>query len=79
MWDGVPGSETALEKLICCITVDLITRDHKAKIADCRADTREHTVIVREEVLFLLQQNGVHLSAKKTSCCVHPRPPSLDG
>ena len=66
---GMPGSETALEELMCRILGDLVTEGKVAKIADdlyCGSETEEDLLSVWESVLRLLQEANLKLSAKKT-------------
>lgn len=69
---GMPGSEVALEEILCRILGDLIGKGCVAKIADdmfCGGDSAEDALLVWEQVLERLHRNGLRLSGKKTVCC----------
>ena len=66
---GMPGSETALEELMCRVLGELIQEGIVAKIADdlyCGGDTPEELRYNWEHVLSALFENGLRLSAKRT-------------
>ena len=66
---GMPGSETALEELMCRILGDLLTEGIVTKLADdlyCGADTPEDLLENWERVLSALQKCSMNLSPKKT-------------
>ena len=66
---GMPGSETALEELMCRILGDLVTEGCVTKIADdlyCGGDTPEELLYNWERVLCRLDECNMKLSAKKT-------------
>ena len=69
---GMPGSETALEELMCRILGDQLTEGGVTKLADdiyCGGDTPEEAMREWERVLQSLQDNGLRLSASKTTIC----------
>jgi hypothetical protein len=66
---GMPGSETALEELMCRILGDLLLEGVVAKLADdlyCGGDTQEDLLHNWEKVLQALFKSGMVLSAPKT-------------
>ena len=66
---GMPGSETALEELMCRIFGDLVSEGFVTKIADdlyCGGDTPAELMHNWEEVLRRLDECNMKLSAKKT-------------
>ena len=66
---GMPGSETALEELMCRVLGELVQEGIVTKIADdlyCGGDTPEELRNNWERVLSALFENGLRLSAKKT-------------
>jgi len=66
---GMPGSETALEELMCRILGDLVSEGYVTKIADdlyCGGDTPKDLLRNWEEVLRRLDICNLKLSAKKT-------------
>ena len=66
---GMPGSESALEELMSRVLGDLIIEGNVAKIADdlyCGADTIEDLLHTWCNVLQLLSDNDLRLSAPKT-------------
>lgn len=67
---GLPGSETALEELICRVLGRFLEQGHVAKVADhlyCGADSVEDLLAVWRRDLSALRQYGHHLSATKTT------------
>ena len=69
---GMPGSETALEELMCRILGDLLQEGVVAKIADdlyCGGSTPEEALSNWKRVLDALSRNSIHISAKKTVVC----------
>lgn len=69
---GMPGSETALEELMCRILGDLITEGFVCKIADnlyCGGNTPEDLLNTWKRVLFALDKANLGLSATKTFIC----------
>ena len=69
---GMPGTETALEELMCRILDDLLLEGNVIKIADdlyVGGNTPEEVLKTWKEVLIALQHNGLKLSATKTECC----------
>ena len=69
---GIPGSETALEELMCRILGDLLKEGIVAKIADdlyCGGSTLDSLLTNWRRVLHTLYINGLRLSAKKTVVC----------
>ena len=66
---GMPGSETALEELMCRVLGDCLQDGIAAKLADdlyCGADTLEELLQNWQRVLDALQRCNLHLSASKT-------------
>ena len=66
---GMPGSETALEELMCRVLGDLLQEGIVAKLADdlyCGADSVQHLLTNWRRVLDALRENGLRLSASKT-------------
>ena len=69
---GLPGSESALEELMCRVLGDLIQEGHVAKIADdlfCGGATPEEALQAWRSVLQALDQSDLRLSAAKTIIC----------
>ena len=63
---GMPGSETALEKLMCLVLGDCLQDGIAAKLAN---DTPEELLQNWQRVLDALQRCNLHLSASKTTIC----------
>ena len=66
---GMPGSETALEELMCRVLGDFVEAGGVAKIADdlyCGGESLEELLSVWEAVLQRLQDANLRLSARKT-------------
>ena len=66
---GMPGSETALEQLMCRIVGSLVEEGYVAKIADdlyCGGNSEAELLNNWKRVLALLQEAGIKLSASKT-------------
>lgn len=69
---GMPGSETALEEILCRILGDQLTEGGVTKLADdiyCGGSTPEEAMREWERVLQSLNDNGLRLSASKTTIC----------
>ena len=69
---GMPGSETALEELMCRVLGDLLVEGIVVKLADdlyCGADTPQALLQNWSRVLQALASNGLHLSPSKTTVC----------
>lgn len=69
---GMPGTETALEELMCRVLGSYLYEGHATKIADdlyVGGDTPAEALEVWEKVLESLFENGLKLSAAKTECC----------
>ena len=69
---GLPGSESALEQLLCKILGDLMVEGCVVKIADdlyIGGETPESLNFAWERVLHLLSINNLRLSPSKTVCC----------
>ena len=67
----MPGSETALEELMCRVLGDLVQED-VAKTADdlyCGGNSPEEALRNWERVLEALSKNNLSLSARKTIIC----------
>ena len=66
---GMPGSETALEELMCRVLGDLIQKGTVVKLADdlyCGGNTPTELHDNWRELLCALQRCGLHLGALKT-------------
>jgi len=66
---GMPGSETALEQLMCKILGSLLEEGVVAKIADdlyCGGNTEAELLFNWRRVLSVLHEAGIKLSAIKT-------------
>ena len=66
---GMPGSETALEELMCRVLGDFVEAGGVAKIADdlyCGGESPEEVLAIWEAVLQRLRDANLKLSAKKT-------------
>ncbi len=69
---GMPGSETALEELMCRVLGDLLEKGIVAKLADdlyCGGNTTEELLENWRQVLQALSHSGLCLSAPKTIVC----------
>ena len=69
---GMPGSETALEELMCRVLGDLLKEGVVAKIADdlyCSGNTYRKLLHNWRRVLHTLYKCDLRLSAKKTIVC----------
>ncbi|CAB4013135.1 Retrovirus-related Pol poly from transposon opus, partial [Paramuricea clavata] len=77
---GMPGSETALEELLCRILGDCLEDGIAAKLADdlyCGADSPEELLINWKRILDALQKCNIKLSPSKTIIC--PRSTTILG
>ena len=77
---GMPGSETALEELMCRVLGDCIEDGIAAKPADdlyCGADSPEDLLHNWQRILQALQKCNLHLSPCKTIIC--PRTTTILG
>ena len=77
---GMPGSETALEQLMCKILGSLVEEGCVAKIADdlyCGGNTEQELLENWTKVLTLLHETGVKLSSSKT--VIAPRETAILG
>ena len=77
---GMPGSETALEELMCRVLGDCLQDGCVAKLADdlyCGGETIKELVQNWERVLKAIKNSGLHLSAVKTTIC--PRATTILG
>ncbi|MCG7876681.1 MAG: RNase H-like domain-containing protein [Candidatus Thiodiazotropha endolucinida] len=77
---GMPGSETALEELMCRILGDFLQEGFVAKLADdlyCGGNTPEELLNNWLKVLQALKKSDLRLSASKTVIC--PRTTSILG
>ncbi|CAB4018232.1 Hypothetical predicted protein, partial [Paramuricea clavata] len=77
---GMPGSETALEELMCRILSDCLEDGIAAKLADdlyCGADSPEELLINWKRILDALQKCNIKLSPSKTIIC--PRSTTILG
>ena len=69
---GMPGSETALEELMCRVLGDLLEKGVVAKMADdlyCGGNTIDELYNNWRSVLQALYNSNLRLSAKKTIIC----------
>ena len=69
---GMPGSETALEELMCRVLGDLLLEGIVVKLADdlfCGGETPEELLKNWARVLHALRQSSLHLSPSKTVVC----------
>ena len=69
---GMPGSETALEELMCRVLGNLLQEGSVAKMADdlhSGSNTIEDLATNWLNVLTALHSGGLHLSAHKTTIC----------
>ena len=67
---GMPGSETALEEVMCCVLGELIEEGKVIKLADdlfCGGNTPDVLLSNWREVLAALYQSDLHLSVHKTT------------
>ena len=77
---GMPGSETALEEMMCRVLGDFIEEGFVAKLADdlyCGADSPEALLHNWQRVLQALDRCNLHLSPTKTVIC--PKTTSILG
>ena len=77
---GMPGSETALEELMCRVLGDLLVEGNVTKIADdlyCGGNTIAETLAVWRKVLSTLSNSSLRLSPHKTVIC--PRTTTILG
>ncbi|XP_068703830.1 uncharacterized protein [Montipora foliosa] len=77
---GMPGSETALEEMMCRVLSDFIEEGFVAKLADdlyCGADTPEGLLHNWQRVLQALDRCNLRLSPTKTVIC--PKTTSILG
>ena len=77
---GMPGSETALEELMCCVLGDFLQEGFVAKLTDdlyCGGNTLEELLNNWLKVLQALKKSDLRLSASKTVSC--PRTTSILG
>ena len=69
---GLPGSEAALEEVMCRVLGDLIQAGVVVKLADdlyCGAQSVDELLPIWSKVLERLSINGMKLSPDKTVCC----------
>ena len=69
---GMPGSETALEEMMCRVLGDCLQDGIVAKLADdlyCGGNTLDELITNWERVLCALQRCSLRLSAAKTIVC----------
>jgi hypothetical protein len=77
---GMPGSETALEELMCRVLGDLLEEGVVAKIADdlyCGGNTPEELLQNWKRVLVALHKSDLRLSALKT--VINPKSTTILG
>jgi len=77
---GMPGSETALEEMMCRVLGDFVQEGFVAKLADdlyCSANIIDDLLTKFKVVLETLQKCGLRLSPAKTEVC--PRSTTLLG
>ena len=66
---GLPGSETALEEIMCRVLGNLVQEGHVAKLADdlyCGAETLDALLATWQRVLQALDRCNLRLSVAKT-------------
>ena len=69
---GLPGSESALEQLLCKVLGDFMVEGSVVKLADdlyIGAESPSELNIIWDKVLTALAINGLRLSPQKTVCC----------
>ena len=69
---GLPGSETALEEIMCRVLGDELQKGSVAKIADnlyCGADSIEELYQIWERVVIKMDKANLQFSAPKTVIC----------
>jgi hypothetical protein len=69
---GMPGSETALEELMCRVLGDLLQQGIVAKLADdlyCGANSPEELLVNWTKTLECIRKAGLKLSPSKTIVC----------
>lgn len=69
---GMPGTESALEELMCRILGEQLASGGVAKVADdlyCGGSSPEEALREWERILKALDRNGMRLSASKTVIC----------
>ena len=74
---GMPGSECALEEVMCRVLGDMIQDGKAVKIADnlyCGSNTLEGLCQNWKELLSALHRNNLHLSPSQTLKGEHPCP-----
>lgn len=77
---GMPGSETALEELVCRVLGDSLQDCIVAKLADdlyCGGDTPEELLANWTRILLALKHCNLRLSSTKTVIC--PRSTTIFG
>ena len=77
---GMPGSETALEELMCRVLGDCLQDGIVVKLADdlyCGGNTVDDLLENWGRILRALETSGLHLSATKTTIC--PRTTTILG
>ena len=77
---GMPGSDTALEELLCSVLGDLILQGSVVKLADdlyCGGNTSEELMTNWRALLSTLGHSGLCLSASKT--LIAPKEASILG
>ena len=66
---GMPGSEMALEEIMCRVLGNLVQEGHVAKLADdlyCGAETLDALLATWQRVLQALDRCNLRLSVAKT-------------
>ena len=69
---GLPGTEVALEELTCLLFGHLVQQGKLVKLADdlfMGGDTPAEVLATFEEVLSILLENNLRISARKTIVC----------
>ena len=77
---GMPGSETALEEVVCRVFGSLIQADQAVKIADnlfCGGNTLEELCVNWEQVLKAASRNDLRLSPSQT--IINPKSTTILG
>ncbi|KAJ8021084.1 hypothetical protein HOLleu_40853 [Holothuria leucospilota] len=73
---GVPGSETALEELMCRVLGDLLVEGQVTKIADdlyCGGNSIDEVLVTWRKALSALSNSNLRLSPIKQFCAPKPQ------
>ena len=77
---GIPGSETALEELMCCVLGDFLQEGCATKLADdlhCGGNTPQELITNWSRILDALSRSNPRLSASKT--VIYPKTTTILG